>query len=45
MLERACEDATRSEAFQTAANGAKDTCPISRLLKPGAQITLSARLE
>ena len=35
----------KEDAFQTAANNAKETCPISRLLKPGAQITLSARLE
>ena len=35
----------KEDAFQAAANGAKETCPISRLLKPGAQITLAARLE
>ena len=30
--------------FQKIAEGAKENCPISRLLKPGAQISLSARL-
>jgi lipoyl-dependent peroxiredoxin len=30
--------------FQKIAESAKDNCPISRLLAPGAQITLSARL-
>lgn len=32
-----------AEAFQEAAKSAKETCPISRLLK--AEITVSARLE
>ncbi len=31
--------------FQKLAEGAKDNCPISRLLSPGAQITLDARLS
>jgi osmotically inducible protein OsmC len=30
--------------FNKIAEGAKDNCPISRLLSPGADITLSARL-
>ena len=30
--------------FQKIAEGAKENCPISRLLSPGAQITLSATL-
>jgi osmotically inducible protein OsmC len=30
--------------FQKIAEGAKDNCPISRLLSPGAQISLSAKL-
>ena len=34
------DDAT----FQKIAEGAKENCPISRLLSPGAQITLSATL-
>ncbi len=33
------------EAFEAAANGAKENCPISRLLKPGAKITMTARLD
>jgi osmotically inducible protein OsmC len=31
--------------FQKIAEGAKDNCPISRLLAPGAEITLAARLS
>jgi len=31
--------------FQAAAAETKDACPISRLLKPGTRITMSARLE
>jgi lipoyl-dependent peroxiredoxin len=31
--------------FQKAAEGAKENCPISRLLSPGAEITLSAKLS
>lgn len=31
--------------FQKIAEGAKENCPISRLLSPGAQISLSARLS
>ena len=34
------DDAT----FQKIAEGAKENCPISRLLSPGAQITVTARL-
>ena len=30
--------------FQKIATGAKENCPISRLLSPGAEITLSAKL-
>ena len=30
--------------FQKIAEGAKENCPISRLLSPGAKITLSAQL-
>ena len=30
--------------FQKIAEGAKENCPISRLLSPGAQITLTATL-
>ncbi|MDG4822095.1 OsmC family protein [Asanoa sp. WMMD1127] len=30
--------------FQKIAQGAKENCPISRLLSPGAEITLTARL-
>ena len=30
--------------FQKLAEGAKENCPISRLLSPGAEITLSAKL-
>jgi osmotically inducible protein OsmC len=30
--------------FQKAAQGAKENCPISRLLSPGAEITLAATL-
>ena len=30
--------------FQKLAEGAKDNCPISRLLAPGAEITLKATL-
>jgi lipoyl-dependent peroxiredoxin len=30
--------------FQKLAEGAKDNCPISRLLSPGAEITLNASL-
>ena len=30
--------------FQKIAEGAKENCPISRLLSPGAQISLTARL-
>ncbi|GAA1850562.1 OsmC family protein [Asanoa iriomotensis] len=30
--------------FQKVAQGAKENCPISRLLSPGAEITLTARL-
>jgi osmotically inducible protein OsmC len=30
--------------FQKAAEGAKANCPISRLLSPGAEITLNAKL-
>jgi osmotically inducible protein OsmC len=30
--------------FQKLAEGAKENCPISRLLSPGAEITLNARL-
>jgi lipoyl-dependent peroxiredoxin len=33
------------EAFEAAANGAKENCPISRLLKPGTRITMTARLD
>jgi osmotically inducible protein OsmC len=31
--------------FQKIAEGAKENCPISRLLSPGAEITLSATLS
>jgi osmotically inducible protein OsmC len=31
--------------FQKAAEGAKANCPISRLLSPGAEITLTAKLS
>jgi lipoyl-dependent peroxiredoxin len=31
--------------FQKLAEATKETCPISRLLSPGAQITLAARLS
>jgi osmotically inducible protein OsmC len=31
--------------FQKIAEGAKENCPISRLLSPGAQITLTATLS
>jgi osmotically inducible protein OsmC len=31
--------------FHKIAEGAKENCPISRLLSPGAQISLSARLS
>ncbi len=31
--------------FQKIAEGAKENCPISRLLSPGAEITLTARLS
>jgi osmotically inducible protein OsmC len=34
-----------AKAFTSAANAAKEGCPISRLLKAGAKITMSARLE
>ncbi|MEV4621786.1 OsmC family protein [Asanoa sp. NPDC049573] len=30
--------------FQKIAQGAKENCPVSRLLSPGAEITLTARL-
>ncbi len=43
-LEARVPGATR-EAFERAANEAKENCPISRLLKPGTKITLAARLE
>ncbi|MGA5305327.1 OsmC family protein [Nucisporomicrobium flavum] len=33
-----------ADTFQKLAEGAKENCPISRLLSPGAQITLSATL-
>lgn len=33
-----------AEAFQTAAEGAKAGCPVSKLLKGGAEITLDAAL-
>ncbi len=33
-----------ADTFQKLAEGAKENCPISRLLSPGAQITLSAKL-
>lgn len=33
-----------ADTFQKIAEGAKENCPISRLLSPGAQITLSATL-
>ena len=33
------------QAFETAANNAKAGCPISRLLKAAATITMDARLE
>lgn len=33
------------EDFRKAAEGAKAGCPISRLLKPGTEITMSAGLE
>ena len=32
------------DTFQKIAEGAKENCPISRLLSPGAQITLTAKL-
>ncbi|UQU65039.1 OsmC family protein [Couchioplanes caeruleus] len=32
------------DTFQKLAEGAKENCPISRLLSPGAEITLSATL-
>jgi lipoyl-dependent peroxiredoxin len=32
-------------AFDLAAKNAKEGCPISRLLKPGAAITMDAKLE
>src|SRR5262245_45065442 len=32
-------------AFEKAANNAKNGCPISRLLKPGTNITMDAKLE
>ena len=32
------------DTFQKIAEGAKENCPISRLLAPGAEITLTARL-
>ncbi len=32
------------DTFQKIATGAKENCPISRLLSPGAEITLSAKL-
>lgn len=34
-----------ADTFQKIAEGAKENCPISRLLSPGAQITLSATLS
>jgi osmotically inducible protein OsmC len=34
----------QKDAFEAAAQGAKEGCPISRLLKPGTEITLTARL-
>ena len=34
-----------ADTFQKIAEGAKENCPISRLLSPGAQISLSARLS
>ena len=33
-----------ADTFQKIAEGAKENCPISRLLSPGAQISLNARL-
>ena len=33
------------DTFQKIAEGAKETCPISRLLSPGAEITLQAVLS
>ena len=33
-----------NETFQKLAEGAKENCPISRLLSPGAEITLVAKL-
>jgi lipoyl-dependent peroxiredoxin len=32
------------DTFQKIAEGAKENCPISRLLSPGAQISLTAKL-
>jgi lipoyl-dependent peroxiredoxin len=34
-----------ADTFQKIAEGAKENCPISRLLSPGAQISLSAALS
>src|SRR3954468_9919514 len=34
-----------ADTFQKLAEGAKENCPISRLLSPGAEITLNARLS
>jgi osmotically inducible protein OsmC len=33
-----------NDTFQKVAEGTKQACPISRLLSPGAEITLSATL-
>jgi osmotically inducible protein OsmC len=33
-----------ADTFQKVAEGAKENCPISKLLSPGAQISLSATL-
>jgi osmotically inducible protein OsmC len=33
-----------ADTFQKIAEGAKENCPISRLLSPGAAISLTAKL-
>jgi len=45
LVTRATVPGISAEAFQTAANAAKDGCPISNLIKGNAAITLDAALE
>jgi len=45
LISKANVPGIEKDAFMKIANGAKDGCPISKLLKPGAKIELDIKLE